>query len=752
MSAAEIRIFGIRHHGPGSARSLCAAFADWRPDCVLVEGPPDADAAIPLAGHADMRPPVALLVYARDDPRQAAFYPFAEFSPEWQALRYALDAGAAVRFMDLPQRHQLQAQTTDNAEDELALQPDLQLPTSPDAAEPRALELDPIRLDPLLALAQAAGYADSERWWEQQVETRGDSTDLFAAILEAMTALRQELALPESLREQRREASMRQAIRQAQKAGHARIAVVCGAWHTPALTTLPPAAHDARLLKGLPTCKTEATWVPWTDERLSAASGYGAGIHSPGWYAHLWRHRDEIATRWLARVAQLLRAADIDASPAHVIEATRLAETLAAVRDRPRPGLDEMNEATLAIFCAGNAEPLRLIERQLIVGDRLGDVPSDAPGTPLQRDIEATQRRLRLKPAAATKAMDLDLRKPNDLARSHFLHRLQLLDIPWGSVEESYGKAGSFHEFWSLTWRPEFAIAIIEAGTWGNSVAAAADARVLHNARAATDLATLTALLGQVLLADLPAAMPGLMVQLGSHSALAADVTDLMAAVPALADILRYGNVRQTDTDMVRHYLDGLLTRICIGLAPACASLNDDAARVMVTHLNHVQAAVAQLADERHREDWLAALQRLVDQHGGHGLVQSRSLRILLDAKAIDDTEAARRLGLELSLAVAPQQAAAWVEGFLQGSGMLLMYDDRLFHTVDTWLTGLRPDDFDALLPLLRRTFGAMPAGERRQIGDRARIGNAPPSPADTPTLDPTRAARILPALHALLG
>src|SRR5215212_3183984 len=100
-------IFGIRHHGPGSARSLRAALEQLRPDAILVEGPPDAAEVLPLLAHPDMRPPVALLIYAPEAPRRAVYYPFALFSPEWQALHYGLTNGIPVRFMDLPQAYQL---------------------------------------------------------------------------------------------------------------------------------------------------------------------------------------------------------------------------------------------------------------------------------------------------------------------------------------------------------------------------------------------------------------------------------------------------------------------------------------------------------------------------------------------------------------------------------------------------------------------------------------------------------------------
>src|SRR5688572_15241105 len=98
-------IFGIRHHGPGCARSLRAALDELKPDAVVIEGPADAEEALEWVKNDGLKPPVALLVYPNDEPGDAAYYPFAEFSPEWQAVRWAQAAGATLRLMDLPQAH-----------------------------------------------------------------------------------------------------------------------------------------------------------------------------------------------------------------------------------------------------------------------------------------------------------------------------------------------------------------------------------------------------------------------------------------------------------------------------------------------------------------------------------------------------------------------------------------------------------------------------------------------------------------------
>src|SRR5215472_16171808 len=139
LSKMGLRVFGVRHHGPGCARALKSALLEMQPDIVLVEGPPDAHAVLPLLQKEAMKPPVALLIYLPDQPHRAVYYPFTEFSPEWQALVYSFERGIPARFMDLPQAMQLGREQT---------------PPAPDAASV------PVTSDPLAMLAEAAGYDD----------------------------------------------------------------------------------------------------------------------------------------------------------------------------------------------------------------------------------------------------------------------------------------------------------------------------------------------------------------------------------------------------------------------------------------------------------------------------------------------------------------------------------------------------------------------------------------------------------------
>lgn len=756
--AAPVHLFGIRHHGPGCARSLLRALEALQPDCVLVEGPPESEPLLAAVMQADMQPPVALLSYCPDEPSLAVYHPFASFSPEWQALRWAGAAQVPLRFMDLPMAHALALEKAgEEAGDETGPAPE-EAPGEAAAASAPVHE----RADPLDWLAQAAGYADGESWWNHMVEERGDGEELFAAIAEAMSAVRAEapadrLSPQEARRETLREAYMRQSLRQAQKDGFERIAVVCGAWHLPALQAPVTAKADQALLKGLPKLKVATTWVPWTHRHLTRASGYGAGIASPGWYEHLW-HSDAAqrprSIGWLARVARLMRERDLDCSSAHLIEAARLADTLAALRQRPAPGLQELHEATRTVLTQGDEAVLHFIHHELVVGDRLGTVPADVPTVPLQRDLEQAQKRLRLKPEALHRTLDLDLRNANDLARSHLLHRLNLVGVPWGQLARvGRSTRGTFHEVWTLQWQPEFALRLIEASRWGQTLAQAATACAVERCAGLDSLTELSGLVDAVLLADLDEAVAAATQALERRAALTGDALQLLGALPPLANVFRYGNVRQTDAALVAHVLDGLIVRTAITLPLACTALDEAAAEALREQLLAAHGAVGLRDSEALSAGWQGALEQLASLPSAHELLQGVSTRLLLDAGRWDSARVAQALSLQLSSGAEPAKAAAWLDGFLNRNAVVLLHDEAVWRLVDDWLTGLGEEHFVRVLPLVRRTFAGFSPGERRDLGERAARGaTRAAAPATGFDWDEARAALPLPLLRTLMG
>ena len=748
----SIHVLGIRHHGPGSARNVKTFLEQHQPDIILVEGPPEGDELLRWSAHSGLQPPVAILAYRPDMPQRAVFYPFAEFSPEWQAIYHGAHHNIPVRFMDLPLAHSFaieeeERKNRSDAEDKgPAVDPGLNSAVATNE-NPHS--------DPLTYLAEAAGFTDGERWWEYMFEHRTSQEGVFDAVHEAMQTLRTEIPQKDGRIEKLREAYMRKVIRQAEKDGHQRIVVICGAWHAPVLVDMPKQKDDNELLKGLPRIKVETTWIPWTYNRLTFASGYGAGIQSPGWYHHVWSNPADDGTLWMARVAQLFRSNDIDTSVAHSIEAVRLAESLAVLRGLSKAGLEELNEATRAVLCNGDDILLQLIREALIVSDRLGTVPVEVPKPPLLQDVEKLQKRLRLPAEAGIKELTLDLREPTQLERSIFLHRLLLIDIEWAHAVQTKSK-GTFKEQWQLRWEPEYSIRIIEKGTWGNTLEEAAAQYVAHQARDSKDLPTVSILLEKVIPADLTQAVETLIHQINNLAAATGDVLQLLQALPPLVAISRYGNVRQTDETLVLGIVNSMIARVCVSLPAACTGIDEDSAMSMTSYIYQLNESVLLLNQAEQKAIWYDTLEDISGNTQASPMVAGYCTRVLSDVKALEGEALENRFYFALSRAATTADAAAWLEGFLKGSGTILIIDNRLWNLVDQWVRSLSEPNFVANLPLMRRTFSQFTNAERRKIGEKVKQGDSgdtvTPHTSAGENIDSARAISALPVIARLLG
>jgi Family of unknown function (DUF5682) len=224
-----------------------------------------------------------------------------------------------------------------------------------------------------------------------------------------------------------------------------------------------------------------------------------------------------------------------------------------------------------------------------------------------------------------------------------------------------------------------------------------------------------------------------------------------MAALPALVRAARYGDVRGTDPQRLGEVAVEMITRICAGLPVAVASLDETAERAMRDRIDAVHSAISLLDHLESRRRWLATLARL----HAPPLVSGRVTRLLLDAEEISNDEAAARMSRELSAGAAAASAAGWAEGFLSGSGLLLVHDEKLLGLADAWLAGLNDDTFGSVLPALRRTFGGFAPPERRAIGERAaRLdGTGRPGRAEeADDFDWERAAAAVDTVAMILG
>ena len=758
----EVRTLGIRHHGPGSARRLRAVLERWRPDLILLEAPADSLPALRQLTLPGMHPPLALVLYDSKNIERASFYPFARFSPEYQAMDWAQEHGVEVRPIDLPARHYLAYR----AEEQFILFPkeELNVPSIIPGKSKKELTQQ-LRRDPLSVVAELAGYPDSESWWDATLERGGvaGAEETFTAILQIVTDLRETFPEASDEENEQREAYMREEIRKALKGDFARVAIVVGAWHGPAVhdTLVRKASTDKAILRGLPKVKISQAWVPWSFPRLARGGGYGAGVTSPAWYATLFDFPEAAVERWMAAAGILLREEGFDASPAMATEGVGLATTLATLRGHERPGIDELEQAVLSTLAAGVRERLALIHERLTVGGTVGFVPPDVTTVPLLEDLRAEIKSTRmsklwetagqhyLKATKSDPRGGIDLRQPNDLRKSHLLHRLNLLDIKWGKLQPSGPDSlSSFKEIWLLEWQPEFSLFVIERGSYGNTLATAAAAYAREQAAGLKLVQALAELTLHCLRAALPEVVPRMMELLRERAAETTDISALLAALPALVQTSRYGDSRKTDTTALLLVIDELLPRLTAGLPAAATNLDEEQGEAMVELLSAANYHLAQLGNENLDALWLDGLLRTADA-GVYPGVEGHCLRLLYDRERIDGVEAATRFSRALSRAKGARAVAAWIGGFLHGSGQLLLHYPPLFELVDTWIAGLEWKDFEEVVAQLRRTFSGFSRYDRQRLMELVTTIEAEP-PATDPL--PTVKQPADPLLQQLLA
>lgn len=773
-----LHILSIRHHGPGSARSVCNALASIQPDCILIEGPPDANTIIAQLQHADFKPPVALLLNTpvqKEVRSQAVFYPFAEFSPEWQALQYALRKQVAVEFMDLPLQHRfaLEKQWAEQRlqqEQVLADEQEVELNQQDDIEPEHNLEQHylSIRRDPIQLLAEQAGYQDSERFWEHLVEQQPHAGQMFTAISDAMATLRDHLLSqqPENytsedqLLEQYREAYMRKVIKQAEKQGYQNIVVICGAWHAPILADLKAQNKaDTALLKGLPKVKVDAAWIAWTHGRLSRDSGYGAGVNAVGWYTHLWKHYqhaldtdvdgEKITIDWLSQFAHALRQAGHDASSAQIIDAVQLIQALLQLRGRRIPDLEDLFEVIRSVLNHGLDLPQPVLAK-LLEDEQLGQVPDELIELPIQKDFLQQVKHFRLKLEAPHRDITLDLREVFDLAKSQFLHCVKLLGLAWAELTDTGAKQGSFKEIWQLSWQPESSLYLNEMSLWGNSIQLATQSYLENQIKQCEDVAQIAQLIENILLSGLDQSLNLALDKLNELTTQHQDPSIILATLKPLITAIRYGSVRQFSMQHLHQLVEHLAIRLMLSLPNYCVQLNAEMAQQFAQQLQALYELLEQLQKDELQQLWQDTLQQLLYLEQMQGYLHGCCVRLAREQQLIDVEQTQGFLSRALSIGQTADYSAAWFEGFLTHQALLLIHEQSLWDAVSQWVNQLQEQQFIELLPILARTASSFSPAEAQQLIQKV-TQKSTTVKQEVGALDIARAQMVLDEIYAYL-
>lgn len=731
-------LIGVRHHSPALASVVPELLDGFQPQRLLVELPEEMQPWLHWLGHPGLTAPVALAA-ARVDGTGLAFYPFADFSPELAAVRWARGAGVPVEAIDLP----VGAAGWEEHE--------------PGTGRDGAGLTD--------ALLRATGSAGVDDLWDRLVESHAPGSSAEAvrrAGLAVGWLLRQDAGtstggVPAS--DVRREAWMATRVAAAVATGD-RVAVLVGAFHGPALVA---GAEEGPVPSGA-LAEVVTSLVPYDFDLLDSRSGYPAGIRDPAWQQRAWAAAGDAgalaaaAAGVITAVATEVRRQGHPAGVPDSREALRLAEDLARLRGLPSPGRRELVEGIQSAFVQG--EPLgrgRVVARAMdraMVGRRRGVL---APGTErsgLAVHVEAMVAELGLPgPSAGSEEVDMRLdpfRSPLDRRRHLALRRLEACRVPYGRMVSGAGAAPEALTFrWWMRWVPSTSALLELAGVRGVTLAQAAEGALRARAHEAGADG-----------GDVPAALE--LLETAAECGLAAAVDD---AVEALAG---HG---PADGTLVQDLAGAdLLERVAAGLVPGTQPEPGTAARLLDLAGQLLDAALRQvdgLAGSTALQDAraLAALVlRLSAAAAGDG--QRVRLGWSLDRLAVDGTpliqgvaEVARVLLGRVEATAAGATVGSWVDvgsthdgqavltgrlrGVLVAAAPVLEASPDLLDGLVARVEAVDDDGFLRRLPALRGGFEVLStAGRGRFFAAVCERLGADPTGLDAVDHDPLRLAR----------
>lgn len=726
----KARIFGIRHLSPAGAYFVRDFLERVQPRLILIEGPSDFNELIPSLTDHRVKPPVAIMAYTKEAPIRTVLYPFAEYSPEYQAMCWAGEHGCECRFMDLPSSVVLALESEENCTSQANAVPDLYE-----------------RLD------QVCGEDSHETFWEHVLEQAADEEAYrkgAALFGENIRLLSQEApdqeAEPEENREEKpkqmtirternhlREAYMCRTIEMAAAEGISmeKIAVVTGAYHVMGL--LHGRAMEDKEVKQLPKLEAMITMMPYSYYRLSMRSGYGAGNQAPAYYELLWngfcQGRPEAAVyEYLTRVAAFLRKEGDPVSSASVIEAVRLAAALAELHGYRIPALRDLRDGAVTCIGHGHLSEIALGLADTETGTKIGSLPEGMSQTSIQTDFYQRLSELRLTKYKSVVVQDLilDLReKLNvkskkaafiDLERSFFLHQLRILEIRFAGWEHARQDKATWAEHWHLQWTPEAEIQIVEAVLKGDTIRQAASFVLKERAEHADKIGAVAQIIEEAYCCGMPEAADYGRKTLQGLAVDAASVSEIGATAESLSLSVSYGDIRHLDASPLIPILEQLYLRACLILPESCAC-DDLGAKDVILGMESLNRLVRDqdfIAEDR----WISVLFQVAGRDDLNTRLSGLAAAMLLERGQMSSETLSREVERRLSKGMPAELGAGWFEGLAMKNHYALIARMSLWESLSGYLDTLDEEEFKRALVFLRRAFADFSSSEKNSIAE----------------------------------
>ncbi|GIP12384.1 hypothetical protein J1TS5_45540 [Paenibacillus macerans] len=742
-SGAGVQIFGVRHLSPAGAYHVADFLDQIKPTAVLIEGPGDASPEIAHLTNTSTKPPVAILAFTEEVPVRTALWPFAVYSPEYQAMLWARKHGAYCAFIDLPSssavclqdaRGAAREREEDRPNGSAAPLPEGEGRVTEGGAEPESSLYGRI--------TAIAGEYDYDAYWERNFE-HNLRPDAYRQAILAYSGQMRELTAERERRSQRleyaynavREAYMCRQIADAVAAGHKpeQVAVICGAYHASALKDLSLAMSDEEISQ-LPSRKTKLTLMPYSYLRLSSLTGYGAGNIAPYYFEMMWEQMqrgalEELPHRYLASAAADLRRTGTHRSTAEVIEAVRLAESLSALHGGSLPVLMDLRDAAKTLLGRGELAVVAESLARTEVGTAIGALAEGVSQTPIQDDVNRQLKRLKLEKYKTAVAQDLvlDLRENRrvnseeaaylDLNRSIWFHRLKLLGIHF--VKDRARSAGQavWSEHWIVQWSPEVEIEVVESNLLGETVETAAAFVLQQRLEECSTIKEASALISVAYECGMIRQMEAGRSALQSLAVQSRNVVEIAAAAGILSQLVRFGGIRRIDTAPLIPLLQQLYLRAALFLQEA-SQCNDEAAQAMAEAMNELSHIAAEHSAEVDEGLWVEELTALSDRDDAHPRLSGLACAILLERGELTAEQCAAEVSRRLSPGIPADLGAGWFEGLAMRNRYALLSRMSLWEQLNAYISTLEDHEFVRALVFLRRAFSAFSQKEKTMVAE----------------------------------
>jgi hypothetical protein len=731
----RINVFGVRHLSPAAAWHLRAYLDRIKPTHVLIEGLADALELIPYFTKKGTKPPFALLAYTDSLPVRTLVYPLARYSPEYQAVAWAHEHDAEVDYIDLPSDvflalQDVEIELIDKLRREARERGKPEEPAHADTAPER-------RVSVYQQYAERAGETDYDTYWERHFE-HNLSDDAYRLTAYEFGAALRELEEPQPRWRAEnlvREAFMRRKIAALLAMGvdPKKVVAVVGAFHAPVLTGEFPAMTDAELAS-LRRRSSKFTLMPYSYYKLSSQSGYGAGNKAPAYFEMLFDAMREndlagLPSRYLAKVARLLREAGTHRSTAEVIEGVRLANTLAAMKDGLAPALADLHDAAVTLIGQGELAVVKDAIARADVGTDIGALPAGVSRTSIQADFERELVRLKLEKykTAVKQELSLDLRENRnakseeaaflDLNRSSFCHRLRVLGVTFVEPVRVSQASANWAERWAVQWSPESEIQLIEAVLLGETVELATGFKFKQTLDACTSIGDAAQVVRDACECGMMAAMEAARQRLQELAAVSTDMPAIAHAAHTLGLIVRYGDVRRFDPAPLLPLIETLFVQASLALH-AAANCDAEAVPVMLVAISELNQLALDFTDRADEPLWLDQLRSLSDADDRNPVLSGYACAILVERGLLSNDELGREVSRRLSPGVPADLGAGWFEGLSKRNRYALLARQVLWAQLADYIASLDEEHFRRSVVFLRRAFGGFSPREKRQIAE----------------------------------